>query len=378
MVTLDTFGFTGSTALAAEDGMVSTKRPHGNWASRALDCAATFLEEVRGGSKGSFTRAQLIFIQTRDELSVFFAKKPGKYDRIGTLPAMYDARATAALAQKLGRVPGEEIVLRIASDRAIRKVISLPSSALSFLPSIVRNKVESLSPWQSADMLWGYRLVGGSADGQIAVEIGMTGKASVTILISSLKASGINVNHIEFGDSIDAEDRINVLSTTDTSQGQSRKLLLSAVALGTFSLLAGLTAAVQAWNAQGELAFLTAQQAKFQAKLDESSAANSQMTEVSTAWALAARKHQSVPLIVLLKELTLSIPNETWLQSIVLSEGHVTITGKGGAVSAIIAKLEKSPLLQNVNFAAATQRNTSDKQDAFSISADVSPVSGEK
>ena len=347
---------------------------------RVLGCVTALVDDLRKLFLSMPTKAQLVVIQKHQDVEIFFASKPGKFERVAVLPASARANDLARISRSLGRVPADKTVLRIASDRAIRKVISLPSSALSFLPSIVRNKVESISPWQSADMLWGYRLIDASAaSDSIAIEIGMTGSEPVKMLASDLKVAGINVGRIEFGDSADLGDHIAVFSTmTAGSQRKSRSVLVAAGVLGASAIVAGLAGGLQAWTAQRELLSTGSELQKLQVMLDNRSAADGQTTAVSTAVALAARKQEDVPLIVILKELTQSIPDGTWLQSISFSDGRLTINGKGGPVSPIISALENSPFLQDVNFAAATQREAADNQDSFSISANVSPAKGDE
>ena len=381
MVALEMARLSGSTDLIMGDGVASTRRSGRDGRLRhVLECVATLVDELRGRFVKSFTEAQLVVVQKQAGVDIFFARKLGKFDHIAALPALPDVNFLTGLSRKLGRVPADKIVLRIASDRVIRKVVSLPPSALSFLPSIVRNKVESLSPWQPADMLWGYRLIDGSAAaGSIAIEIGMTGREPVKTLASALKVAGINVGRVEFGDNASSEGIISVFSAKpERSQREIRKVLMAGIALGTLSVLAGSTGSLLAWTAQKELQSIGGESEKLQAMLDDRSAADDQKTEVSTALALAARKRHDVPFIVLLKDLTLSIPDGTWLQAISFTGRRLTITGKGGPVSSIIATLENSPLLQDVNFAAATQRGPADKQDSFSISADVSSATGDK
>lgn len=347
---------------------------------RVLGCVTALVDDLRKLFVNMPTKAQLVVIQKHQDVEIFFARKPGKFERVALFPASARASDLAKISRRLGRVPADKTVLRIASDRAIRKVISLPSSALSFLPSIVRNKVESISPWQSADLLWGYRLIDASAaSDSIAIEIGMTGSEPVKMLASDLKVAGINIGRIEFGDSADFGDHIGVFSAMPVgSERKSRSVLVAAGVLGAFAIVTGLTGGLQAWTAQKESRSTGVELQKLQAMLDDRSAADGQTTVVSTAAALAARKQEDVPLIVILKELTQLIPDGTWLQSINFSDGRLTINGKGGPVSQVISALENSPFLQDVNFAAATQRDTVDNQDSFSISATISSAKGER
>jgi general secretion pathway protein L len=316
----------------------------------------------------------LVVVQRQHDVELYFAARPGKFERVGT----FSDGDLAGIFHRLGPVPAARTVLRIASDRAIRKVISLPPSALDFLSSIVRNKVESLSPWQSSDLLWGYRLVDTNpSTDSINIEIGMTGNDPVRSLVTDLKDAGIEVGCSEFGDNADPDAYISVQAASQSgSEHKSRSILVASIAGALLVMLAAAAGGMQAWRAQDDLSSTELQLQKLQAALDKQTAADGQETPVALAAALAARKQQDVPLIVVLKELTQKIPNGTWLQSVSYSDGRLVINGKGGAASQIVSLLEDSPLLQDVNFAAATQREMGDNQDSFSISATVSSAKG--
>jgi general secretion pathway protein L len=238
--------------------------------------------------------------------------------------------------------------------------------------------VESLSPWQSADLLWGYRLIDSPASGEgLAIEIGMTGNEPVKALVTELKTKGIDVGSIEFSNQVDSAGTIKVYAASQAGpERRSRSILVVAIAGALCAILAGAVGSLQALTAHNDLQSADLQLQKLQAALDRHSTTNDQATPLAVAAALSARKQHDVPLITVLKELTQAIPDGSWLQSLSYSEGQLVINGKGEAASGIIAALEASPLLQDVNFAAATQRNPGDNQDSFSISAIVSSTRG--
>ena len=378
---LQTRSFENRAALHGTNAVVAKRQsPRESWWSQGLENVSALLEELRPRLARHSTDPLLVLVQRQTGLDVFRKRQQLAYDQVATLADTSDHRQLQMLASRLGRVPGERTVLRIAADRVIRKTVSLPPGTLGFLLSIVRNKVESLSPWQSSDTLWGYRLLGGRSSAEtIAVEIGMTARKPVGGLTAALKAVGIVVGRIEFGDSDSAEGTISVVpEVLEKPRRDVRKVLYAAVALGALALVASFTGGMTAWRAQQELQMLTANTEKLRADFDGRSAAGGKTTERTTAQAEADRKHRETPLIILLGELTKLIPDDTWLQAVHLSEDRITITGKGKAAPPMISALENSPFLQDVNFAAATERQTADSQDTFSISAKVTPDVGGK
>ena len=90
---------------------------------------------------------------------------------------------------------------------------------------------------------------------------------------------------------------------------------------------------------------------------------------LAAANSLHDRRRDRPPAIAVVDELSKLLPQNVWLESLSLDDARLELKGQGSDIPALIAVLEGSPALKDVNFAAATQLNEELKSNAFSIGA---------
>ncbi len=71
--------------------------------------------------------------------------------------------------------------------------------------------------------------------------------------------------------------------------------------------------------------------------------------------------------IAFLKELTVSIPKDSWLTRVRISENQINIEGYAPSATLLVPKLEASPFFKKVEFASPTYRDPKLNQDRFQI-----------
>jgi general secretion pathway protein L len=61
------------------------------------------------------------------------------------------------------------------------------------------------------------------------------------------------------------------------------------------------------------------------------------------------------------------LPDDTWVQSLQLNDRRVVIQGQSAAASALIGRIEASPLFGSVSFAAPVTRDRVTDKEVFQI-----------
>ncbi len=74
------------------------------------------------------------------------------------------------------------------------------------------------------------------------------------------------------------------------------------------------------------------------------------------------------------KELSLLIKDDTWLNYLQYSDGHLQIQGESAHASSLIAVLEASELFAHVRFASPVTQDAVSKLERFQITLDVIPA----
>ena len=342
---------------------------------RVVRCVKLYLDALVNDlavlSSGSYQWQLMMIVGSGVEI---YRIGKGKAERLATLNERFDDKALTDLKRRLTGIAGQRMGLRFSPDRAVTRVISLPTSARDVTTEIVRNKVETLAPWPLTEALWGFRQVADhSGSDQIRLEVGIVGRHTVEELLRSLAKIGIKIDHLDIGDSTSAEDSIELdfRSERRTERiGKAVRAVMLSMGLAT-AIFAGLGGYLAA-SSFTELKSVEAQAARLSDALSNSSDAG-KATKVSEARKLIERKRAEQPVITVLDALTRSIPDAAWLESIEYDDRQVTVLGRGTSIPPIVQALEGSAVFSSVNIAAATQRDPDANVDTFSISASVEP-----
>lgn len=83
------------------------------------------------------------------------------------------------------------------------------------------------------------------------------------------------------------------------------------------------------------------------------------------------QKQQTPVIVEVVNELSLILPDDTWIQRFQLSGSKLTIQGESSAASALIRLLENSSMFQNATFITAVAHNPKTGQERFQITATV-------
>lgn len=86
---------------------------------------------------------------------------------------------------------------------------------------------------------------------------------------------------------------------------------------------------------------------------------------------LEARKKNALPVLQILNELTLVIPDDTWISSIEQRDGTIHLHGQSVASAALIPLIDASPLFRNVSFRSPVTQNKLNNTERFHISAEL-------
>jgi general secretion pathway protein L len=325
-------------------------------------CIIAFADDLAGSTNDSVNSSTMIRL-TGDQAEIYNrSSKTGGYE-------FFSRNSCFALKGKSIRGP---VVLRIDSDRAVVKQVSLPAGALDVMPAVIRNKVESLAPWPLHQVMWGYRLLDSPQSGQVDVEVAIMSRKALASLLSVFHNADIKVTHFDVASPVDYAESIAI-----DFQGQDRlkkawQRVTAVIAIAGLVTFAGASLGLYfALSTQGELSAVERRSTDLKQKLlngGGDSQANSKLVEANK---LYERKKNNRPVVIVLNALSRLVPNGTWLNSVDYTGNQVTITGRGTEITTVIESLEKSDIFSDVNFASATQRDANANADIFSISATI-------
>jgi len=82
-------------------------------------------------------------------------------------------------------------------------------------------------------------------------------------------------------------------------------------------------------------------------------------------------KRQRPPVLEVIDELTVILPDQTWLEKAVYHKNEISLSGISSKASVLISEIERSPLFENAAFQASVVQDDRLGGERFQIRADI-------
>jgi general secretion pathway protein L len=271
------------------------------------------------------------------------------------------------------------VILELAAgDVAVRR-ISVPAQAREFLPGIVHNKIERLSPWRADQAVCGFDADVSAEDPTLLdVRVLIAARAAIDSVRSKLAAIGlvvdrvVTVQHNEgMAKSITLWSRLAGASYEDLDRVRWRigVGIAAAVVLG-FGL--SLWAGISALSIHAESEDIAARTRALQRQIDGPRTPQSLalLNPNERAW---YEKEASPTAAIVMEAVSRALPDTAYLTELHLENTTLRMIGLASDAPSLIAPLEHSGHLTNVRFFAPTTRGTDGALVRFHIEARVEP-----
>lgn len=307
----------------------------------------------------------------------------GRLIQLGTLSGNDPAHAVAKLKTSLRSLDLEnaDIVLRLSPDNVLQREIRLPKAARDVLEPVIANQMDEMTPWPQADSVFGYRIAEpDNAEDQnsdhLTVNVVATSRKILDGVIATARTAGLKPRLIEYFAQGGSNEPIVIHGGDD--EARSRMAQRIGRALSAFLLLVGTIGGLG-------LAGMLWQQFTLGSLQDEARQHQATLTSINRrdvpAMNLQRRYREIIDLksahpsiLVTLEVLSRALPDTAWLTNLEVRGDELRIKGKADNAPDLIAQLEKLQYFENVQFAAPTTRADNERQEDFSISAKLLPV----
>jgi general secretion pathway protein L len=276
-------------------------------------------------------------------------------------------------------VQGHFIILELpAGDVAMRR-ISVPAQARDFLPGIVRNQIERLSPWRADQAVYGI-----DADARVEdpstldVCVLIAARAAVDSVCAKLAAIGLTVDRIvtcqrngASAQSVTLWSRLAAVSRERLDRA-SRRVAIGLAAVIVLSLGLSLWAVISAASIREESEEVAARTKVLQRQIEGPRTPQSValLKPGERAW---YEKETAPTAAIVLEAVSRALPDTAYLTELRLDHATLRIIGLTADAPALIAPLEHSGHLAEVRFFAPTTRGQGSELFRFHIEARVEP-----
>jgi general secretion pathway protein L len=276
------------------------------------------------------------------------------------------------------------VILELPGDKFVTRRINVPAPAREFLPGVVRNQLERLSPWPTDQAAYGFDAeVNGEDAGILDVRVLIASRAVIDDTRDELAAIGLRVDRIvaREPDAQAAADKpaniVAIWSRLADASGESlegvRRLIGVgiAAAIGTAVVLT-LWALASASSIRNENEALAARSKVLQRQVQagRTPASIASLPPAERAWVF---KETSASSVIVIEVLSRALPDAAYLTEFRLEGATLRIIGLANDAPALLAPLEQSGHLTNVHFFAPTTRGPDGKLFRFHVEARVEP-----
>lgn len=265
------------------------------------------------------------------------------------------------------------VTLEYPSSRVVTRHLSVPVQAREFLPGVVRNQIDRLSPWPSDLVLYNYHVAGGDGAGQpmLDVEVLIAERIEVEKSRARVIEAGLPVDCVAAAFS--GSSPVSLWSGKSAMQSVPGRMRLAVG--GALAAIVAVCVAISAWTLVSMLE-IEAESSRY---ADRARALQKVITGQASPQSLAAlplprrawiAKERSLPIAVLLESLSGAVPDGSYIRDLQLEDGKLHLGGFADDAPPLIAALERSGYLSDVHFSAPTTRGQ-DGAVRFSVEAKV-------
>jgi general secretion pathway protein L len=260
------------------------------------------------------------------------------------------------------------LLLDIAS--VLRKEISLPLAAESNLPQVLAFEMDRQTPFKASAVYFDWQIVErGGPTGQLRLNLFVVPRPEVDEAIKTVRDTGISLGGIDVLDN-GRTLGLNLLPAGLRTRTVNRKARLN-FALGAAALvLLALVMAQSLYLRAHQVAELEEAISNVQGKAREVTRIKEQIEDTSEAAGFLAMRRAESPLAIeLLADVTRLIPDDTYLDRLVIGKGTVQLQGKSQNAQRLIELVNESELLDEAAFRGSTRLDARSGLEIFEVNA---------
>jgi general secretion pathway protein L len=272
---------------------------------------------------------------------------------------------------KLAREQSNRVRVFVSPEKAFVRRVQVPLAVLPHLDSAIALQLPKLLPLDANELLTDFAVAArDSADKNACIDLVALKKADVNPVLERLSAWGLRIVSTHLGDPLTPTQRFRFLSSGAFSHGlklqRSDRLLIGIVA--TLGLACASVAATESYRSQ-----ISLERAKTATRVPAAAAlAHRQelLSRLEPLHALAALEADpTAP--ALLAEVTMLVPQNTYLTTLELKDRHLRIVGVSPNSGSVVKLVSSSQLLNDVALRSSMSLGIGTGLDRFELTAEL-------
>ena len=263
--------------------------------------------------------------------------------------------------------------LLLEQGAVLSKEISLPVAAESNLSQVLTFEMDRQTPFRASDVYFGWKILDRNAEtGQIRLEIDVIPRGEVDKSIHFLSARGLSPSGVDIlGDG--KTKGLNLLPVGQRVRMVNRKSRLNYVLVAAAVVLLALVMTQSLYLRSHQVSELEVAISEVQGEARRVQRIKEQIRDTSEAAGFLTVRRDASPLAIeLLADITRLLPDDTYLDRLVISETSVQMQGKSQNAQRLIELVNESELLNDASFRGSTRLDARSGLEIFEINANIS------
>ena len=262
--------------------------------------------------------------------------------------------------------------LLLELETVLNKELKLPLAAEANLVQVLSFEMDRQTPFRASDIYYDWKILRrDSESGQFTLDLFVIPRPEVDQAMNVVTNRGFSLSGVDITDG-DKALGLNLLPADRRFRFVNRKVRMN-LALGTAcAVLLALVMAQSLYLRTHQVVELEEAIAKVQGEAREVMEIKKQIEETSEAAGFLATRRVTAPLAIeVLADVTQILPDDTYLDRLVISESTVQLQGKSQNAQQLIELVNGSTLLDEASFRGSTRLDARSGLEIFELNAEI-------
>jgi general secretion pathway protein L len=256
--------------------------------------------------------------------------------------------------------------IELPQEWVVSRTLYLPSQARKNLRQVIGYEIDRLTPFKVDQVYFDFRMTEDQGKvGRLTLELALCRKDPVQAWLGRMRDAGAPVDRIVW------PQAWPIANLLPGEEGPRRRVRLIGLENLLFLLVMGLAAAALVgplWQKSQILAGLEEELSDLKGRAAEVEGLRAAIeTAHQGSVTVLERKSGQAAMIDLLRELTVRLPDGTWVENLEFQGQEVQIRGESTQAAALIGLLEQAPLFSGVTFRSPVSQVPNTDRERFHI-----------
>jgi general secretion pathway protein L len=262
------------------------------------------------------------------------------------------------------------LFLCLPNNIVLHRHLSLPAAVKPDIRQALAFEINRKTPFTEDQVYFDFEFI--ELNNKLSIQLYIAPKEKVSSILERYQSLNFSFNAISTKNEKNSLANINFIDNDSNNNKRSKTnklttfLLLTATTLFVSLLYLPLYTQSQGLNViETEISKKRKQAVQLQSLKKEKDVIFEQ------SHFLANKRAEQISTIEVINEVTRAIPNDTWLNRLVIKSGVIQLQGESSNASSLLQVIESSDLFSNAEFRSPITKNNQTRKDRFNLSANI-------